>query len=65
MTDEELIEATRAELKKRGVDFGDFWEIVRSPTSLTTVFFWGKPPGGPNYSCQFEEAAGKLFWCNA
>lgn len=65
MTDKELIEQTRAELERREVDFGDFWEIVRSPTSFTTVCFWGKPRGCPNYSCQFDEEAGKLLWCNA
>lgn len=61
MTDAELIERTRTELKRRGVAFGDFWQIVRSPGSLTTVWFWGKPPGSPNYSCQFDEEAGKLM----
>ncbi len=64
MTDNELIEQTRAELERAGKVFGDFWEIVRSPTSFTTVWFWGKPEGGPNYACQFDEKAGKLLWCN-
>ena len=65
MTDEELIGQTRAELERRGVDFGDFWEIVRSPASFTTVWFWGKPSGFPNYSAQFDEEAGTLLWCDA
>ena len=64
MTDEELIEQTRAELERRGFDFGDFWKIRRFPNSFTTVWFWGKPPGDPNYSCQFDEEAGTLLWCN-
>ncbi len=64
MKDEELIELTRAELERRGIEFGEFWKIMRSPTSLTTVWFWGKPKGCPNYSCQFDEKEGKLLWCN-
>lgn len=64
MTDKELIEQTKAELERRGVDFGDFWEIIRSPTSLATVYFWGKPRGCPNYACQFDEEADNLLWCN-
>ena len=65
MTDEELIEQTRAELERRGFAFGDFWKIVRYPSSSTVVYFWGDPPGSPNYSCDFNEEAGLLLWCNA
>jgi len=64
MKDAELIEQTRARLESRGKDFGDFWKITRYPTSPTTVWFWGKPKGGPNYSCQFDEKTGELLWCN-
>ena len=65
MTDEELIKQTRAELERRGLAFGDFWQIVRYPCSSTTVWFWGDPPGGPNYSAEFNEKEGKLLWLNA
>ena len=65
MLDRELIEQTRAKLEKSGVAFGEFWQIMRSPTSFTTVFFWGRPKGDPNYSCQFDEEAGTLLWCSA
>ena len=64
MTDKELIEQTRARLESGGKDFGDFWKIVRYPRSSTSVWFWGKPKGSPNYSCQFDEEAGELLWCN-
>ena len=65
MTDKELIEQAKAELERRGVAFGDFWEIVRSPGSRTAVWFWGDPPGCPNYCASFDEEAGKLLWCDA
>ncbi len=65
MTDKELIKQTRARLKEAKVAFGGFWKITRSPTSLTTVWFWGKPKGLPNYYCQFDEGEEKLVWCSA
>lgn len=64
MTDDELIKQTRAKFEQLGVPFGEFWTIMRSATSLTTVWFWGEPKGSPNYSCQFDEKAGQLLWCN-
>ena len=64
MKDEELIKQAKAALKEHKIPFGEFWEISRSPASFTTVWFWGKPKGCPNYSCQFDEEEGALLWCN-
>ena len=64
MTDEELVERTKAAFEEKGIEYGEFWCIDRSTVSFTVVWFWRKNEADPNPSAQWDEERGQLLWCS-